>query len=152
MIEKLQNQEIEVSRQIRSVFQLSYAVEAVLLKAIDFPPLKRPLESFLESRNVFFGYIENEELAGVVEVELNKDSTGIRSLVVCPKYFRRGIGRALVQFVFDEFDAELFVVETGVDNGPAIELYKKLGFKEVKQWDTDIGIRKVKFERHVFQR
>jgi ribosomal protein S18 acetylase RimI-like enzyme len=52
-----------------------------------------------------------------------------------------------VQFVFDEFDAELFVVETGVDNGPAIELYEKLGFQEVGQWDTEIGIRKVKFEK-----
>ena len=67
------------------------------------------------------------------------DYTKINSLVVCPKHFRRGIGRRLVQFVFDEFDAELFVVETGIDNGPAIELYGKLGFKEVKQWDTDIG-------------
>ncbi|WP_020570033.1 GNAT family N-acetyltransferase [Neolewinella persica] len=149
MIRKLKNNEVETAHQIRSVFQRSYAVEAALLKATEFPPLKRPLEAFLECSNPFFGYIEGDELTGVVEVERNKDCTGIRSLVVCPKHFRRGIGSKLVQFVFDEFDAEIFVVETGVDNGPAIELYGKLGFREVKQWETGIGIRKVKFERRV---
>jgi ribosomal protein S18 acetylase RimI-like enzyme len=149
MIEKLQNHKIEVARQIRSVFQRSYAVEAVLLKATVFPPLERPLESFLESNSRFFGCIEEEELAGVVEVDHNVDYTKINSLVVCPNYFRRGIGSRLVQFVFDEYDAELFLVETGVDNEPAIELYKKFGFREIEQWDTEIGIRKVKFERRV---
>jgi ribosomal protein S18 acetylase RimI-like enzyme len=46
-----------------------------------------------------------------------------------------------VQFVFDEFDAELFLVETGAVNAPAIALYEKLGFREIEQWDTEIGIR-----------
>lgn len=37
----------------------------------------------------------------------------------------------------------------GVNNQPATELYKKLGFKEVKQRDTDFGIRKALFERRI---
>lgn len=45
MIEQLQNNKIEISNQIQSVFQLSYRVEAKLLNVTDFPPLKRPLES-----------------------------------------------------------------------------------------------------------
>jgi ribosomal protein S18 acetylase RimI-like enzyme len=52
----------------------------------------------------------------------------------------------LIAFVFNEFDSNLFVVETGLENEPAIELYKKFGFEEVKQWDTDHGIRKIRFE------
>ena len=40
------------------------------------------------------------------------------------------------------------MVETGFDNEPASLLYKSLGFKEVKQWDTEIGIRKIRFEKH----
>lgn len=149
MIKELHNNKIETARQIRAVFQRSYAVEAVLLKATVFPPLERPLESFLESNTVFFGCIEGEELAGVVEVDHKLGYTKINSLVVCPNYFRRGVGRRLVQFVFDEFDAELFLVETGADNAPATALYKKLGFRELEQYDTEIGIRKVKFERRV---
>ena len=41
------------------------------------------------------------------------------------------------------------MVETGVENEPAILLYKKFGFKEVKQWDTDHGIRKIRLERNI---
>ena len=149
MIKKLQNNKIEVSNQIHSVFQLSYAVEAKLLNATDFPPLKRPLESYLKSDTIFFGYIENKELAGVIEIEHNKNCTDINSLVVNPMFFRRGIARKLLEFVFNTFDSKLFIVETGLENGPATELYKKLGFKEVNQYDTDHGIRKIKFERRI---
>lgn len=149
MIEKLQNNKIEIVHQIHSVFQLSYAVEAKLLNATDFPPLKRPLESYLKSDTMFFGYLENKELAGVIEIEYNNNYTDINSLVVHPTFFRRGIARKLLEFVFNTFDSKLFIVETGVDNGPATELYKKFGFKEVKQWNTDHGIRKIKFERKI---
>ena len=132
MIERLQNNNIVISNQIQSVFQLSYAIEAKLLNSTDFPPLKRPLESYLRSNNEFFGYFEKTELAGVVEIELTDKCIDINSLVVNPRYFRRGIARQLLEFIFNRFDSELFIVETGVNNKPATELYKKLGFKEVK--------------------
>lgn len=147
MIVELENYKIEISNQIHSVFQLSYAVEAQLLGATDFPPLKRPVESYLKSDNTFFGYLEKSELAGVIEIEMADTYIDINSLVVSPKFFRRGIGRSLLAFVFNKFNGKRFIVETGVDNKPAIALYKKHGFKEVKQWDTDFGIRKVQFER-----
>ena len=149
MIEKLQNNNIEISNQIHAVFQLSYAVEAKLLDADDFPPLKRPLESYLKSDNVFFGYIENTELAGVIEIEFADKYLDINSLVVNPRFFRRGIARKLLEFIFNRFESKLFIVETGVNNKPATELYRKLGFKEIKQWDTDFEIRKIQFERRV---
>ena len=149
MIERLHNRELEISNQIHSVFQLSYAVEAKLLDATDFPPLKRPIESYLNSDNMFFGYHKNTELAGIIEIEFNNKCTDINSLVVNPKFFRRGIAKKLIEFVFNTFDSNLFVVETGLANGPATKLYKKFGFIEVKQWDTDHGIRKIKFEKRI---
>jgi ribosomal protein S18 acetylase RimI-like enzyme len=149
MIEKLQNNKMEIANQIHSVFQLSYAVEAKLLNATDFPPLKRPVESYLKSDNSFFAYIENNELAGIIEIEYDNDYTDINSLVVNPKFFRRGIAGKLIEFVFNTSDSDLFIVETGANNEPATELYKKFGFKEVKQWNTDFGIRKILFERRI---
>ena len=147
MIEILQHREEKVSHDIRAVFQASYAIEAALLKAVDFPPLKRPLEAFVHCDNVFLGYWKDEALAGVVEVAQDETATHIQSLVVHPDFFRQGIARKLMRSVFDSFPSELFTVETGVDNGPACQLYKKLGFVEVKQWDTDHGVRKVRFEK-----
>ncbi|WP_055443356.1 GNAT family N-acetyltransferase [Lacinutrix himadriensis] len=149
MIERLQNKDIKVSEKIRSVFHASYKIEAELLKAVDFPPLKRPLESYVNSETAFFGYIKNEELAGVVEITHNNNFTHINSLVVSPFFFRQGVARKLMEFVFNNYDSELFVVETGLDNGPATALYKKFDFKEVKQWDTNHGVRKIKFERRI---
>lgn len=149
MIEQLQNNKIEISNQIQSIFQLSYRIEAKLLNATDFPPLKRPLESYLKSENIFFGYFDNKILAGVIEIEQNNNCTGISSLVVNPLFFRRGIARKLLEFIFIKFDSKFFIVEMGVNNQPATELYKKLGFKEVKQRDTDFGIRKALFERRI---
>lgn len=146
MIERLQNNDLHVSNKIQTVFQLSYALEAKLLNATDFPPLKRSLESYLKSDNDFFGYLKNQEIAGIVEINHNDSFTHIQSLVVNPKFFRQGIGRKLMAFVINSFDSNLFIVETGVENGPATLLYKKIGFKEVKQWDTEYGIRKIKFE------
>jgi len=146
MIEELQNNQIDVARQIRSIFQVSYKVEAQLLNASDFPPLKRTLESFLESGNKFYGFIEDEKYKGIVEIKSDKNCTLIRSLVVDPQFFRKGIASHLLNFTLSKFDSKLFVVETGLNNFPAIKLYEKFGFSMVSDWDTDHGVRKVKFE------
>ncbi|MFT4666199.1 MAG: ribosomal protein S18 acetylase RimI-like enzyme [Polaribacter sp.] len=149
MIEKLQNNNIEIAKKIFSVFQISYKVEAELLKAIDFPPLKRPLEKYINTNTAFYGFFKSQKLAGVVEISSNDKFTHINSLVVHPDFFRQGIGRKLMEYVLHAFDSNLFVVETGLENVPAIKLYEGFGFKEVKQWDTDHGVRKVKFERRM---
>ncbi len=147
MINRLKNKDIDVANKIRAVYQESYAIEAKLLKATDFPPLKRSLESYLNSKNAFFGYLKNQEITGIIEIDQDNNTTHIQSLVVHPKFFRQGIARKLIEFVFNSFDSKLFTVATGVENKPATELYKKFGFKEVKQWNTDHGIRKIRFER-----
>lgn len=147
MIEKLQNSKAEVSNKIHALYQAAYAIEAKLLNVKEFPPLKRPFESYQTSKNIFFGYFKNEELAGIIEIENCNNRTSINSLVVNPLYFRSGIGKKLTKFIFHKFNSELFIVETGAENIPATELYKNLGFKEVREWNTNFGIRKVLFER-----
>lgn len=149
MIKKLDNKDIFISEKIRSVFQISYAIEAKLLKATDFPPLKRSLESFLKCDNDFFGYLINGEIAGAIEIDTNDEMTHIQSLVVNPKFFRQGIAKELIEFVFKSYNSEFFSVETGLENGPATKLYRKFDFKEIKKWDTDHGVRKIRFEKRI---
>jgi ribosomal protein S18 acetylase RimI-like enzyme len=146
MIKRLNNKNVEVAKIMQVVFQASYKIEARLLNAIDFPPLKRPLENYIECDNIFYGYFKNNNLAAVIEIIVAMEYIHIRSLVVSPKFFRQGIAKQLMEFTLNTFDSNVFVVETGVDNVPASKLYLNLGFKEVKQWDTDYGIPKVKFE------
>lgn len=147
MIKLIDHTNTEIAEKIFDVFQVSYAIEAEILNAKDFPPLKRPLKDYINCPNDFFGYYVNEELAAVTEILNHPDYVHIQSLVVSPKFFKRGIGKALVNFVFENYESNTFIVETGLDNIPACNLYKKLGFKEIKQYDTVHGIRKVRFQR-----
>ena len=149
MIIKINNKETKIVEEIRAIFQVSYAVEADILKAVDFPPLKRTVSQFMDINSEFYAYYLTSNIAGIIEIDNNKDLTHIQSLVVDPKCFRKGIGRKLVQFTLDTCRSKLFTVETGIDNNPAIKLYESFGFQELKQWDTNHGIRKIRFEKRI---
>ena len=146
MIKKLDHTNQAIATKMRVVFQESYAVEATLLNAVNFPPLQRPLESYIKSTTTFFGYHNNDEIVGIIEVSSKQKITHINSLVVSPHFFRQGIGRQLMQHILQYFSSKVFTVETGLENIPASKLYTSLGFKEVSQWDTDHGVRKIRFK------
>ena len=147
MIFLLDHKNRSVAKKIHSVFQSSYAVEAKILGAEDFPPLKRTVSELKNSASFFYGYYQKNLLLGVVETYSTKSSTHIQSLVVEPKHFRIGVGKSLVLFVLENSSSVLFSVETGLKNTPAINLYLNFGFKETKQWNTDHGVRKIRFEK-----
>ena len=56
MIKKLDHTNLAIATKMHIVFQESYSIEAKLLNAINFPPLQRPLQSYIESTTTFFGY------------------------------------------------------------------------------------------------
>ena len=147
MIKRLSNAAPETAAQIHELFQLSYAVEATILGVEDFPPLRRSCHSYANSTNAFIGYYQDQALAGIIEIEQSEELIDINSLVVHPSHFRQGVAQSLIQHVFNQYGDISYVVETGVLNLPAIKLYEKLGFIEVKQWETDFGIRKILFQR-----
>ena len=148
MIRQIDNKIKEISERIYLIFQASYKVEAKLLNATDFPPLQRTVDEFMMCDNVFFAYYLAEHISAVIELDNNHNiSMHIQSLVVDPRHFRKGIGRKLVSFVLNHYKSHIFTVETGIDNQPAINLYKRFKFKEIKQWDTNHGVRKIRFER-----
>ena len=72
MIIQIDNQDIYNAKEIHYVFQASYKVEANLINAIDFPPLKRSVKDFLECINLFYGYYFEDELVGVIEIKNTK--------------------------------------------------------------------------------
>ena len=147
MIVKIDNKRNEIAKEIRRVFQASYTIEAEMLKAIDFPPLKRTISQFLDSDSEFYAYYLEQNMAGLIEIKNIQNATHIQSLVVYPKYFRQGIGRKLVKFVLGTCKSIIFTVETGIDNHPAIKLYISLGFEEQSKLDTNHGVIKVRFKK-----
>ena len=147
MIQTLNHQNLQQAKKIYRVFQDSYAIEAEILKAVDFPPLKRTVEEFINTNTLFLGYKKDQELAAVIELDIKSQSIHIQSLVVDPQFFRLGIAGKLINYAFSNFETKLFTVETGLGNLPAIKLYKKYKFVETKQYDTDHGIRKIRLEK-----
>lgn len=151
MIKKMNHTVVSTAQKIRSTFQVSYAVEADLLNAFDFPPLKRSLANFLKSETTFYGYYKGNQLAAVAEIESTNNHTHIQSVVVDPYFFRQGIGSKMIAFIFKTYITSSFSVETGLGNLPVISLYKNFGFAEIKQWNTDHGVRKVRFEKNILR-
>ena len=146
MIRKLDNTVYENSKLIWKVFQLSYSVEARILNAENFPPLKRSIESIQESNNIFFISEIEDIVNGVIEIHEELESIHIQSLVVLPSEFRKGGASKMLDFILDLYKKNKITVETGVDNLPAVNLYLRFKFNEIFQWDTDHGVRKIRFE------
>ncbi len=143
MITKLDNTNAEVAKQIFTVFQNSYKIEAQLIGTLDFPPLLRSAEDIQHSKTQFYGFKQNKSLAAVIEIVVENMQLEINSLTVDPNYFRQGIAHKLISYILDDIDFSAAVVETAVVNIPAINLYKKHGFVEFKRWTPSHGIEKV---------
>ncbi len=148
MIQRVNNEEVEIANKIYELFQVSYLVEAKILKVDSFSPLERTIKDFLQSSTEFYVVLKNQKFVGAIEIKKNHNSVDIESLVVHPDYFRQGIGVQLMTFVLTLKGFDIFTVETGVDNVPAVSLYRKLGFQKVKEWDTLSGIRKIRFKKY----
>ncbi|RZG16837.1 GNAT family N-acetyltransferase [Pseudoalteromonas sp. CO342X] len=143
MIQKLNNRDASVAREIFNVFQRSYKIEAELIGVSYFPPLSRTIEDICGATSHFYGYFENQNLAAVIEIVIFEKTLEIDSLTVDPSYFRKGIAGKLLNFALTEFDAAKVIVETATANAPAIKLYNKHGFVEYKRWLPAHGIEKL---------
>ena len=143
MINKLDNSDEEVAKQIFTIFQNSYKIEAQLIGILDFPPLSRSARDIRNSTTLFYGFSENQSLAAVIEIVINGEHLDINSLTVEPCYFRKGIADKLISYILHEFNFSIAIVETAVVNTPAINLYKKHGFVEFKRWVPSHGIEKL---------
>ncbi|WP_339771220.1 N-acetyltransferase [uncultured Paraglaciecola sp.] len=143
MIKKLDNSNEEVANKIFATFQKSYKIEAQIIGAVNFPPLLRSVKDIRHSNALFYGFIESESLAAVIEVVIDKQILHIDSLTVDPDYFRKGIAKKLLNYALNEFNFSEAIVETAVLNSPAISLYKKYGFIEFKRWTPSHGIEKL---------
>jgi len=81
---------------------------------------------------------ENDQVVGYAMCRIERGIIGLKkkghliSLAVLPEYQRRGIGYALMQEVMQAmflYDATEIFLEVRVSNIPAINLYKKMGFR-----------------------
>lgn len=130
MIQKLNVQNRDEATELLALQKLAYRKEADLIGSDQIPPLHETLEALQQSSETFYGYFLDGRLAGAISYKREGDLLDIYRMMVHPDYFRRGIARALLQFVERcEPDVKGIIVSTGSLNAPARTLYEREGFR-----------------------
>lgn len=138
----------EVAEQIRALLFAAYTVEAELIGAADFPPLRRTAEHIARCGSTFFGWFADDALVAVAEVEQEPGAPPhIAGFAVHPSAFRRGHGAALLRHVLESLGPGPVTVSTASANEPAIRLYEAHGFRIVRSWSTPDGFDLVTLAR-----
>lgn len=129
---------------------VSYVVEARLIGFYDIPPLNDTFDTLKKSKETFYGYYVQQQLAGAISFIRDGDMLDIHRMMVHPDYFRKGIAGALLAFVEQvENGIRHIVVMTGTKNEPAKNLYKKHGFVETEQKEVVPGVPMTSFKKIV---
>lgn len=83
----------------------------------------------------FFGAYEHNRIVGVLA---NRETTHISLFFVKKEYHKKGIGKALFNFMLENTKGDEFTVNS---SPYAVNIYEKLGFKKLSEEKLDDGIR-----------
>jgi len=90
---------------------------------------------------VFYGWVEDNALLGVMGIQSVKDVTLIRHAYVLPEHQRRGIGGKLLKHLIGLAKTSEILVGTWAAATWAIRFYEKYGFKLVPPEEKDKLLR-----------
>lgn len=142
MIKNMLKIDLTLSHKILAIQRSSYQIEADLIGFQGIPALSETVDDIMNSKEIFLGYYEDDQLLGVLSYEENEDFVDICRLVVSPASFRKGIGRLLVNYIVEEIRGSRdVVVSTGLKNIPAVTLYEKLGFQQEQKVEIAPGVQ-----------
>lgn len=68
----------------------------------------------------------------IILTRQNSNTARLYSIAVSSKFKRQGVGMALLAFAEQECKLEYMTLEVRASNMPAVELYKRAGFKTIK--------------------
>ncbi len=122
-----------IAQRVLQIQRMAYQIEAELIGFDGIPQLHESLQDLSESCENFLGFFVEDTLAGVLSYSIDKHILDIGRLVVHPDYFRRGIGKQLVQFVETIAEIERIVVSTGALNRPTRYLYEQSGYELLEE-------------------
>ena len=134
IIKKIKTLDLKTAKELLRVQKEAYKIEAELLNYYDLPPLRQKVEDLLNTTEEFFIYKLNNQIYGVISFERKKDYIDICKLFVSPQYINKGIGSKLLKKleVKNYENIKYLIVQTGLENKPAINFYKKHNFKLVQ--------------------
>lgn len=148
MIKKLNLRETETAKNVLELQMDSYKVEAEIIGFYEIPPLKDTINSLKECDEIFYGYYIKDTLAGVISYKVIDNILDIHRVAVHPQFFKMGIAGKLINFVEGlESNVNKIVVCTAKKNLPAINLYLKNGYKDIKDIEISENVYLTEFEK-----
>ncbi len=127
---------IEDAETILALQRLAYQSEAAIYDDFTIPPLTETLEDlkarFQDRR--FLKAIKGGQIVGSARAFQDGPTCQVERLIVHPDYRRRGIGGALLNVIETCFSAaRRFELFTGHKSESNIRLYKRIGYRAVRQ-------------------
>lgn len=101
------------------------------IEKVSFQDFSWSEESFILSMNNTLVADSNGEILGYIVISKIQNEINIDNIAVRPDMRQKGIGSSLLEFVIKENPNSIFFLEVRPSNTPAINLYKKFGFKEM---------------------
>lgn len=80
-----------------------------------------------------FGYFNNKELVGVIGIEKRNNNLEVGFLLVNPLFHGRRIGKKLMLFIEKNFKNINKISLDVLTKNPAVNFYKKIGYKIIKE-------------------
>lgn len=140
----------ETAETVLELQRQSYKVEAEYIGTDAIPPLRESLEELIHCGEVFVGFYDNGELAGVISYKIDSNVLDIHRVMVHPKHFRKGIARKLIEYLeVTNGLCQEFIVSTGTKNSPATKLYLDLGFEKIKEQFVEPKIQISHFRKKI---
>lgn len=114
-------------------------------QCFSIPWSENAIHESMTANTVFYVARANDTVAGYIGLTKIAGEGYVTNVAVLPEYRRKGIGRALLEYVINDCNTQLDFIslEVRVSNNAAISLYKKFGF-------TQVGTRK-RFYTHPYE-
>lgn len=96
-------------------------------------------KEILSDTDSIYNYYDNEKILGYLEIRLVDGVVDIMNIFVNEEDRRKGIATSLMNEMFEKEDYSRIMLEVNENNYSAINLYNKLGFKEISFRDRYYG-------------
>jgi ribosomal protein S18 acetylase RimI-like enzyme len=141
---------VEEAERILELQRLSYRTEAALYDDWTLPPLTQTLRELLEQyddHTILVARLE-EEVVGSVRARLEGGTCYVGRLVVHPRLQRRGLGTRLMREIeASSPEAERYELFTGHLSEGNLRLYRRLGYRELREEEISPALRLVYLEK-----
>lgn len=110
------------------------SIENSVFSKFDYPLNRRNFSYHIKKEHIFV-ILENDNICGYILFFEYKNSIRIYSIAVSMEFSGLGYGTKLIKYVIEiaTNKSKNIMLEVKVDNIKAINLYKKLGFLDIKR-------------------